>query len=615
MGIMQVAVETYDSLQEQYAGKIIQDHATMAPVSHILTSAQIEITLDQNGGFVDAVLLDKNEPKIVIPVTEESAGRTSSPCAHPLCEQLGYLTGLNEEKYRLYIDQLTKWAESSHSHMLLLSVLNYVKSGEILSDLLEHGVIRLDENGRPENEKMLVRWRMVLPDRTVESWKDSSLFQSFIEFYEENKRKGKQGICMLSGKQSSIALQHPKGIISINGNAKLISANDSSGFTYRGRFVNDEQALTISYDMSQKAHNALRWIAADQGVQVIYGGRTFLCWNPHGKEVRPPMAAFMLPSTLPSWKNATDYHNELKRILAGERAKFPETEKVIIAAFDAATTGRLALTYYNELEGSDYLQRLMEWDMHCCWYRGKFGIQPPLLIQIINNAFGVQRSEKNVPQMKADDRVVRQQMQRLISCRIDSGRIPADIKKALVDHASFPQAYDEKVWRKIVYTTCAVLNKYYYDRNVAKGGEEAMGWKLNEPDRSFQFGRLLAAMEKIEQDYYYQAGEKGEDGKTRMTTAIKSLSNYRQRPFTVYERVREHLWQAYIPRVNQASRIRFEKLVGEIMAILSQVTNDKNELNKPLDDIYLLGYDLQRNAFFKSVQPETASEEGMTETY
>ena len=51
------------------------------------------------------------------------------------------------------------------------------------------------------------------------------------------------------------------------------------------------------------------------------------------------------------------------------------------------------------------------------------------------------------------------------------------------------------------------------------------------------------------------------------------------------------------------------------MAILSQVTNDKNELNKPLDDIYLLGYDLQRNAFFKSVQPETASEEGMTETY
>ncbi len=619
MGLMQAAVDTYEMLEKKYAGKIEENQSTLAPISHILTTAQIEITLDENGIYLSGILVDKSEPKIIIPVTEESSGRTSSPCAHPLCDQLGYIAGYNEEKFQLYVDQLAEWTESSYSHPLLPPVLKYVKGRTILHDLTRSGVISLMPDGKPENEKMLVRWRVSFPGGAIECWRDKDLFKAFISYYMDKKKGGKTDICMISGKDMPIASQHPKGIIAINGNAKLISANDNNGFTYRGRFQNDEQALSISYEMSQKAHNALRWLVSDQGVhtlypgtgrrkdissygeegernQIIYGGRTFLCWNPNGKRVCSSTDLFM--STSVPILEKTDYQKELKRTLAGFKTLLPDTEKVIIAAFDAATTGRLAVTYYNELSGSDYLQRLHDWDKECCWYRGKYGYNTPKLIQIVNNAFGVQRTEKGITQMRADDRVVRQQMQRLVACRIDSRRIPLDVVKALVNHASSPQAYDENVWRNIVFTACAVLNMHYgYRKAISERGDMDMGWTLEEENRSFQFGRLLAAMEKVEQDYYYQSGEGSEDKKPRMTTAIKALNRFRQRPFSTYASVQNHLFSAYIPRLSQSSRIRYEKLKGEIIDRISRFPKD--DLDKPLEDLYLLGYDLQRNAFFK----------------
>ena len=77
----------------------------------------------------------------------------------------------------------------------------------------------------------------------------------------------------------------------------------------------------------------------------------------------------------------------------------------------------------------------------------------------------------------------------------------------------------------MIFTACAVLNKHYMDKGRTQKGNIGMGWTLDENDRSFQFGRLIAAMEKVEQDYYYQSGENGGDKKTRMTTAIKALNS------------------------------------------------------------------------------------------
>ena len=576
MGLLQKAVETYE-IHRSYGSENRDGQSMMAPVGHIITRAELEITLDPDGLFVDASAVDKREPKIIIPATESSAGRTSAPCAHPLCDQIGYLIPTNEKKFKLYLDQLTDWAGSIHSHPKLEPVLRYVKSGTILSDLARCGLVKCNSKGEPENEKMLVRWR-ILGGEPEACWLDNSLFDSFTAYYL-SAQNGASEFCMVTGEEGIAAAQHPKGIVSINGNAKLISANDSNGFTYRGRFAEESQALTISYEASQKAHNALRWLVDNQSARVMFGGRTFLCWNPQGKTIIQPHLPFM-PPPKPIFK-PSDYREELRKTLNSKKAELKLSDDVVIAVFDAATTGRLSLTYYNELMGQDFLQRLHDWDATCCWPHWKFGIQSPSLHQIANCAFGTQRDGR----LETDERILRQQMQRLIACRVDRGMLGTDLLKALTDRASRPQAYDHFVWEDILFTACAVIRKYRIDRFKE---EWNMALEPERKDRSYQFGRLLAIMEKVERDTYGT-------GESREPNAIRLQSVFCQRPMDTAYNLEKQLERAYFPRLKPASRIWYKNQMSEIMEIISSFPGEEN---KPLDSTYLLGYYLQRSALY-----------------
>lgn len=117
-----------------------------------------------------------------------------------------------------------------------------------------------------------------------------------------------------------------------------------------------------------------------------------------------------------------------------------------------------------------------------------------------------------------------------------------------------------------------------------------MEWPLDKQDRSFQFGRLLSAMERAESDYYYNAKEE------RQTNAIKSMAVFKQTPWVVFERVNERLENAYLPRIKPWQRNRYYKIRDEITSILAKCGED---LNAPLTPYYLMGYELQRNDFYK----------------
>ena len=88
MGLLQSAYKTYCAA-EQEIGKYEEGKQPLAPVSHVVMKAHIEITLDQEGMFIAAKEVDKDDEKIIIPATQKSAGRTSGHVAHPLCEQIG----------------------------------------------------------------------------------------------------------------------------------------------------------------------------------------------------------------------------------------------------------------------------------------------------------------------------------------------------------------------------------------------------------------------------------------------------------------------------------------------------------------------------------------------
>ena len=611
MGLFQAACRTYASNLSRVGCYYKDDAEPLAPISHILTASDLEITLDRNGRFEAACAVGKDEPKIIIPVTQESAGRTSGACAHPLCDQLCYLAPSDKIKHALYLDGLQQWAESEYGHPMLGAILAYVQTGSILSDLAGCGLIRLKPDGDPENGKLLVRWRVLGMDQEPRCWRNKDLFQSFVDYYTAALSKGESGLCMVTGAQAPVARQHPKGVVPLFGNAKLISANDRDGFTYRGRFIDAWQATTVSYAASQQAHNVIKWLAANQG--VIIGGRTFLCWSPEGVRIPTAHGRFRsrygdeLVQTKPS-----AYHEQLRKTLQGWRSTLPDNAQTVIAVLDAPTTGRLSLTYFRELQASDFLDRLKNWDDRCCWHRGKLGIQSPSLYEIVNCAYGNERESKGTYRLVADDKLIKQQVTRLLACRIDSGRMPSDIVRLLVDRASSPHAFRLEVWRNILYAACCAVQIFYFQLK----GEICMELPLDKMDRSFQFGRLLAVMDQAERDFYYNASLRGtqEAQQVRTTNAIKLMDQFRQRPLEISEELNRKLRTAYLPRLRKWQQDRYERTSQDVTVILSGFPD--GDLNRPLTGLYLIGYNLQMAAFYakREENPERESQAEGEET-
>ena len=591
MGLLQKAIETYDAM-EGLVGKYEFGKEPLAPIGHIVTKAQIEITIDAEGHFVEAKAAEK-DLKIIIPVTEESAGRTSGLAPHALCEQLGYLLGLDQVKRTLYIDQLERWVQSDAAHPKANAVLRYIKNGTMRDDLSAAGLLTF-QDGKLKNEKDLVCWRIVeLGTDSGPVWTDVSLMRAYSTYYLRQKQQDAQ-LCMLTGERTAITWQHLKGVFSLNGNAKIISANDSSNFTYRGRFEKPEEAASVGYIASQKAHNALKWLVSTQG--QVEGQRAFICWNPQGKRLPKVTSPLRFPSddtpAIPEYKS---YQEALRKQLAGYQHELKAEEQVVIASFDAATTGRLAITYYNELLGSDFLERLAAWDESCCWIDSKYGIYSPLLYHIISFAFGTQRGEEG--KVETDDKLIAPHMQRLLACRIDRAPFPLDIMKALVTKAGNIQIYNKENRRKLLFTACATIRKYHIDheREVL-----TMALEPERRDRSYQWGRLLAVMEKIERDTY-------DASESRETNAIRMQSVFVQRPGYAAKIIMDQLKSAYYPQLPVGLRIHYDRLIGEIMEQLSQFAPD--EYSQPLTEMYLPGYYLQKNAFYTKKEATETEEE------
>lgn len=611
MGLLQKAVETYDAMAHRAGIVYAGEKEPLAPLAHIMARPQIKITLDQNGGFVTAQTLDKNTPKIIIPATEESAGRTvkAAELPHPLCDYLRYLLPQNQTEYNHYVSQLSAWADSPFTHPKLQAILRYVQGGTILEDLYHAGITT--------DEKALVCWEVNGLGEGLNGpcWEDKELMSAFSNYSIVKGKNTPPVLCMITGSADTPASQHPKGIVPANGNAKLISANDSNGFTFRGRFDDTTQAATVGYTASQKAHNALRWLVANQSVS--YGGRTFLGWDPQGIPVPKVTGSMGRRGGQPAQRSATpsQYRKQLCEALSGWKEELPRSEGVVIAAFDAATTGRLAVTYYNELLASDFLDRLHHWEATCCWENGPYGIQSPSLYKIISWAFGTPRNGK----AEIDDRILKQQMQRLVSCRVDQAPFPLDMEQALVERASNLQLLPEMVEDRsgkakekirkypraeLLFTACAAIRKYHCDRcgrcdrsNVKE--EWDMALDKNNSDRSYLFGRLLAIAEKVENSTYI------DDEDRRETNALRMQKAFALRPMTTWRLLEEKLGP-YYKQLKPGLREYYRKLTQEIV---DKLPASGSGLNQKLDDIYLLGYYHQRAYRADKSSQQTTEEE------
>lgn len=635
MSWLEKCYETYENCQQEIGIQKFQaegdkrSYVPLLPVAHTTQLVNIEVELDQNGDFQDARLLAKDEQTTIIPCTEESSARTSGIVPHPLVDKLQYIAadypaygGTKKSGWDLYHTQLQDWCSSPYADAKVCAVLRFLEKGCLVASLVKKHILFLDENGKmptkwtgSKDEKPKILETLASADQTesfvrfrvggIDLAQDEAVRESFIHYYEMKQQR--VDYCTVQGKQMAVSTLSPYKIRNPGDRAKLISSNDSTNYTYRGRFVTAEQALSIGYETTQKAHSALRWLISKQGCSN--GDQTVVVWGTKGEpipditadsmDLGDDFAAAFAQLGQPQLPPATEseYAERFNKAIQGYGKALDEKANTVVMILDSATQGRLSIRYYRELAGSELMKNITDWHRNFAWklnYRSapesaEPGQKPkwkrvsfwgaPSPADIAKAAYGE----------KADKKIIQQTVERLVPCITEGKYLPRDLMLSAVHRATAGIGLEPWEYQKTCGIACALICGYYH-RNKKEDFVMTDGKYVDETidDRSYLFGRILACAEQIERRVQSQTGE------TRPTNAERLRLVFVQRPAKTTALLQQKL-TPYLNRM-RANGVSRDKRYSTLQELVGRL-GAENYTNKPLNELYLLGYACQMMDF------------------
>jgi len=670
MSWMHKLYRTYEYVQEQG----LNDEDLALPF-HMSKAVHLKVILNDKAELVGAERFEVKK-QVPIQVTEKSSKRAGSTIAsYALHDGLQYiaktagnyltieylskvaekdngkkwkefLAGTDEDKqkfadtekakykdcFEFYEKQLSGWAEFGNLKEINI-VLQYIQKGSLIEDLLEKQIFSFKDNilsaGKDDPFSLTIVWAVEISnDPHSDLWSKNSIKKQWIKYQESQSGEESEQpeLCYITGERDYAAKAYPK----IEGNAKLVSANDTSGFTFLGRFLSDKQAVALGRDVFQKAFNMLKWLIKRQGIRN--GDQVTVAWAISGKPIPSPMkdiSAELNWADMDNWDiSAVENPDEIvaqrlpensepspdwsanigraaaqiiKKKLHGYQAELKAHEQISLIMLDSATPGRMALTYYQEFLPADYFANLDAWIDDFSWYqrysievqngkktdkRTQWRFVPPSPYSIAEAVYGKSLSDMLKKQLYA----------RLLPVIAGgtSVSIPEDLVQKSFQGACNPFANHrpedgEKIrsanWQRNIGVACA-LYKGWRARHHDSSQRRTYPMSLDTENRSrdYLYGRLLAVAENTESYALYLAGEK------RATTAERYMQRFAEHPFATWRNI-ELALKPYQERLRNNGKDTGAQAIGEIMELFA---TDDFTCDDKLSGEFLLGYHCQK---------------------
>lgn len=695
MSWMQKLYRTYEFVQNQGL-----DDEELALPFHLSKAVHLKVVLNDKAELVRAERFE-GKKQVPIQVTEKSSKRSGSTiAAYALHDGLQYiaktaeryltieylskvaekdngkkwkefLAGTDEEKqtfadaekakyqscFEFYEKQLSDWVEFSDLREINI-VLRYVQKGSLIEDLIEKKYFSFEDNilllGKDDPFSLTIVWAVEIPDDPhSDLCSKSNIKSQWIKYQESQSEQGNKSkdLCCVTGEEDYPVEAYPK----IDGNAKVVSANDDTGFTFRGRFYGDKdngakselgsQAVTLGRDVSQKAFNILKWLIKRQGISN--GDQKTVVWAISGKEVPSPMkdsfgvidwdnldtSAVENEEEMPSETNISGKNwsssvgqkaaEIIKKKLHGYRANLENHEQISLLMLDKSTDGRMALTYYQEFLPADYFANLDAWIDDFSWYQ-RHSIEKP----------NSKKTDKQtiwafVPPSPAtigyavygqalSDTLKKQLYARLLPVIADGKNVPIpyDLVQKSFQTACNPYANHrpedgEKIrktnWQRNIGVACALYKGWRArHQNPSQRRIYPMSLDTESRSRDYVFGRLLAVAEYLERTALNITNE------IRATNAERYMQRFATQPYQTWKQLEENLKpykdrlrKDYPVKVSEKSvltnplgfLINRENEITELVCVLDELRQSGCELNKPLEAEFLLGYHSQKMAY------------------
>ncbi len=602
----------------------LNNSAVLLPIFHTNKRSNngkdiIEITLNEEGDFLRANYLEKNEI-IIFPITEASVARANDKAPHPLSDELSYITtAFSQEKSDAYMANLGKWVHfngEGHENVILNSIWTYLKKDTLLDDIIDYLyprsvykvdankiVVSVDDKNITLSSKDFITFCIeTKAKRNRKVSKDKELHKNFISFVESTLDKLPKELCDISGLQTYCTKKH-RGLM---GNAKLISVSNHIE-TYYGRFEDGSSVTKVGYITSQKIHNMLKYLLENTSTShTLDASSKVITWP--SVDLQDYDYDFMNEQTF----SETEDENDLVSFLDDDmeeysikskkaqvindhiRGKMLSTHattyqdfdnlRFYVLIIDKVSNGRISVKYFREIFMGDLTNRISNWYATTNWQYG-YGkylkVKTPSLSQIANVTYGHFNKDSKRIEMY-DDALRKKTVERLLPSIVDGKKIPMDIVNKTMNNLSKRIAYKEG-WDTLLNTACSVLKKYKWDYK-----REEVTSKLDEMNnsRDYLYGRLLAVIELIETTA---------TSSDKITNAEKLWATYMQSPQKTYGILIKRI-RPYLDRLKKNNKYYYY-----YDALLSEVTNAINELNlssgqqnSRLNEDFIFGYYAQK---------------------
>jgi CRISPR-associated protein Csd1 len=347
--------------------------------------------------------------------------------------------------------------------------------------------------------------------------------------------------------------------------------------------------------VTQKAHSALRWLVGRKQA-FRSGDQVFVSWATSGNQIPNPCVNswdflgddFQTTDTSASQIGdvGQSFAFRFRKKLAGYKTNISDTENIVVMGLDSATPGRMAITFYRELTGSEFLERIEKWHSDFAWFQNygrdkndkKKSIHfegAPAPKDIAWCAYGKKSEGKN------GIKLLNATVERLLPSIIDGRAVPRDLVEQCARHASNRSGLEPWEFEKCLGIACSLYRGFYNKRRYSMALEEERN------SRDYLYGRLLAVAEKIESMALYFANEK------RETIAARLMQRFADRPYSTWRTIETSL-TPYKARINAKAPGLLAGYIELIDTICCRFKTDEFTQDSRLSGEFLLAYHCQR---------------------
>lgn len=573
----------------------------------------ISVKLDADGSFYKAEFMGADQT-ILFPVTADSVARSgSSPAPHPLVDKFSYyVSEVNQSQYGIFYEQLNSWVDYCQEDEVknfLTKIQQFISQSDFLNKILQslfgkeytRDLLKITYLDSDQKEKTIDLSAYFLEfsieqfngfkNESVTTYKD--LHQSFISFVEANQ--GDLGTCNISGQEEKITSKH-RGLM---GNAKIISVSNK-GEAYKGRFKEREDVFSVGYKTSEKIHLMIKYLLENKNSSTWLGSSQYLI-NWFSDDLANESCIDIVHPEFDDWFDDEEEvtedtilitpNQENKQIgssfIKGKKL-FSDGATYNIAILNKTSNGRIALKYFRQLQVSELLQNLENWQENYSWElknkEGSYKLKIPTFNEIINVAYGVDKDrylELDNDSFRSD------QYQQLVTALIDGRPLPHTVVKKVEDNIKQRQKYP-KHWYQVQQVSLALLHKQY-------GREFKPMLDHAENDRSYLFGRLLAIYELIEVQRYAMDGGSSD----RITNAERYWSAYTGQPAKMMSHLENKVkpYEEVLKLNRPGIWHKLEKEREEIIRLLSPIYT-RNDFTQALDYKFIFGYYAEKRFYY-----------------